>query len=307
MFYYLCQALLNFLFPLKIKAAKGTISGCNLLKLRYKFRGGGLIQVSKGNQLRFKDELIQGPVIKSKVKILIGGENNTLTISLQTERLHPCIEMGGMNNKIAIGKNFKPFSSGMCWYWFGNGNVLTIGDNVTVPNNPRIPAHFNRISMGGENCSITISDNCFLGLNIISGVHNACKDWHFECGEGTSLGGLLITPVSPCKISIGKKVQLSWNVYIGCGSHALIDENGNCRNVCQGVTIGDNCWIGTNVVIPGTTLIPNGCIVGSNAVVTKSFEEERCVLGGVPAKIIKHDVKWIWESPIMVLRGMMYP
>lgn len=304
--YYFLQGLFNLLFPLKIKAPRGAITGCSLLHLRRMFRGGGIIRVAEGNHLQFTDDFVSDVSPKTKTTIIVGGDSNTVSISLQTTQLPPRLEVGGMHNEVIIGKNFKPQSPQTCWYWFGSNNRLIIGDNVTIPNNPRIPAHFNRISMGGENCSIIIHDNCFLGLNIISGVHNACKDWHFECGEGTALGGLLITPVSPCKISIGKKVQLSWNVYIGCGSHALLDENNACRNVCQGVTIGDNCWVGANVVIPGTAVIPNGCIVGSNAVVTKSFQEENSVLGGVPAKIIKHNVKWVWESPIMILRGMTY-
>lgn len=55
----------------------------------------------------------------------------------------------------------------------------------------------------------------------------------------------------------------------------------------RSIELGDHCWLGTNVVItPGVVLGPH-TVVGANAVVTKSFPEGYCVLGGVPAKVIK--------------------
>ena len=53
------------------------------------------------------------------------------------------------------------------------------------------------------------------------------------------------------------------------------------------VKIGKNCWIGGNAVInPGVTL-GDTVVVGSGAVVTKSFGDN-VILAGVPAKIIGH-------------------
>ncbi|QDV26129.1 acyltransferase [Aureliella helgolandensis] len=52
------------------------------------------------------------------------------------------------------------------------------------------------------------------------------------------------------------------------------------------IRIGKNCWIGANsVILPGVELGDN-VVVGAGAVVSKSFPNA-CVIGGVPAKIIR--------------------
>lgn len=305
--YSILQFFYNLIYPLKIKAPKGAIVGCSLLKLRQKFRGGGVISVAPGNILEFVDDFLDEMLPKFPTKIIITGENNHVKISLSSPMLHPHLEVGGENNVLSIGKQFKPIASEACWYWFGKRNVFILGDDVTLGNTPRIHSNFHRISMGGEDCSITIGNQCVLGLNMMSNGHKTCKDFHFKCADDVRIVGLIVSPASPCTVSIGSKTLIAWNCLINCGGHSLVDDNGHCTNMCKGVTICDHVWIGTGVVIPGTAKIPKGCVVGSNAVVTKLFDEENCVLGGVPAKVIKKDIKWVWESPIMLQRGMSYP
>ena len=53
------------------------------------------------------------------------------------------------------------------------------------------------------------------------------------------------------------------------------------------VTIGKNVWVGMNVTIcPGVTIGKNS-VVAAGAVVTRDVPEN-CVVGGVPAKVIKY-------------------
>lgn len=52
------------------------------------------------------------------------------------------------------------------------------------------------------------------------------------------------------------------------------------------IFIGNDVWIGTRVIILPGVHIGDHCIIGSNAVVTHSFPAN-CILGGVPAKILK--------------------
>lgn len=56
--------------------------------------------------------------------------------------------------------------------------------------------------------------------------------------------------------------------------------------IMKPVTIGNDVWIGGDVtILPGVT-IGNNVVVAAGAVVTKDVPDN-CVVGGVPAKIIK--------------------
>lgn len=78
-----------------------------------------------------------------------------------------------------------------------------------------------------------------------------------------------------CKI--GKNCTILPGVVIG--NKYLEDDN-------SWVIIGDNCYIGLGVKIFGSITIGNNVIIGANAIVTKSIPDN-CIVGGVPAKIIK--------------------
>ena len=51
-------------------------------------------------------------------------------------------------------------------------------------------------------------------------------------------------------------------------------------------TIGDNVYIGPGAKIYGDIVIADGCAIGANAVVNKSFTEPDTIIAGVPAKAI---------------------
>ena len=54
----------------------------------------------------------------------------------------------------------------------------------------------------------------------------------------------------------------------------------------MGLEIHDDVWLGAHVVVLPNCVLSKGCVVGSNAVVTKSADKEN-VLAGVPAKNYK--------------------
>lgn len=50
--------------------------------------------------------------------------------------------------------------------------------------------------------------------------------------------------------------------------------------------IGEDSWIGTNVVISGSILIGKHCVIGANSVVMKNIPDY-CVAVGVPCRVVK--------------------
>lgn len=90
-------------------------------------------------------------------------------------------------------------------------------------------------------------------------------------------------------LMIGNDCQLAQNVSIFTANHIFersdipIKDQGYAR---KSVKIGDDIWIGANVIILPGVKIGRGCVIGAGAVVTKSIPAWS-VVGGIPAKILK--------------------
>ncbi|WP_405336141.1 serine acetyltransferase [Fibrobacter sp.] len=76
---------------------------------------------------------------------------------------------------------------------------------------------------------------------------------------------------------IGKNCEILPMVLIGRKRPDVIDPY---------VTIGDNCYISTGAIILGPVTIGNNVVIAAGAVVTKNVPDN-CIVGGVPAKILK--------------------
>ncbi len=86
-------------------------------------------------------------------------------------------------------------------------------------------------------------------------------------------------------IYIGDDVLIGHNVVLATLNHEEDPEKRG--NLCPSpIHIGNKVWIGSNAtILPGVT-IGDGAIVAAGAVVTRNVEE-KTVVGGVPAKLIK--------------------
>lgn len=96
-------------------------------------------------------------------------------------------------------------------------------------------------------------------------------------------------------IIIGENVRFGPAVKLISANHNLNDFSRHDH--ADPIIIGDNCWISANaVILPGVKL-GNHVVVAAGAVVTKSFPDN-CLIGGVPAKIIKeleaYQGKLVW-------------
>lgn len=87
------------------------------------------------------------------------------------------------------------------------------------------------------------------------------------------------------EIVIGKGTWIAPNVGLITTNHDIY--NLEQHDTGREIILGEQCWIGMNsVILPGVELGPH-TIVGAGAVVTKSFIEGYCIIGGVPAVLLK--------------------
>ncbi|EPZ2368694.1 acyltransferase [Escherichia coli] len=112
-------------------------------------------------------------------------------------------------------------------------------------------------------------------------------------GEGISIGDE--TYIGPrCNLGAAAFLRIGRQCQIGAGvsfiaenhsfdGNAPIFEQGVTR---KGITIGDDCWIGNNVIILDGVTIGNGVVLGAGAVVTKDIPSNMVAVGN-PARIIK--------------------
>ena len=139
-------------------------------------------------------------------------------------------------------------------YWFKQ-KVLKLGGNSKA----YWPVH--------STSTVYDVENIIVGIDAYPGIMPGCYI--------TGRGGLII----------GDYTQIAPNVVIVTSNHDVFDTR---KHITAPIKIGKYCWIGAGAtILPGVEL-GDFTIVAAGAVVTKSFATGFCIVGGVPAKIIKH-------------------
>lgn len=107
-----------------------------------------------------------------------------------------------------------------------------------------------------------------------------------EIGDRTYFGPY--TCLSGCKLKIGNDCLIASHSGIYSNNHIYSDVNRNMNeqgNSYKGITIEDNCWLGTGVRVVDGVRIGTGSIIGAGAVVTKDIPPYSIAVG-VPAKVV---------------------
>jgi len=158
-----------------------------------------------------------------------------------------------------------------------------IGADVSIAKSARFPM-FNLKQ-------IRISDRVQICAQVKICIPHAAKTAAIIIRKGAGLG-CNMRIFAAGMIFIGENVLFSENVHLSDSEHVFDDERGPVESGVQfkgPISIGSNSFVGKNVVVlPGVTL-GERCVVGANAVVSKSFPDGS-VIGGVPAKLLKRHV-----------------
>ncbi len=106
-------------------------------------------------------------------------------------------------------------------------------------------------------------------------------------GDGTAIGDRTEIHCGN-SISIGNNTVISWDCCIMDRDYHKLESE---YEITKPVTIGNNVWIGCNVIVLKGVNIGDGAVVAAGSVVTKDVPAGALV-GGNPAKIIKENVNW---------------
>lgn len=156
---------------------------------------------------------------------------------------------------------------------------IRIGNNVVIDENCLLTAD------GIDGIGLTIRDNVILSRNTIL----MAKGGRLEIGENSNIGsGCFVGTTN--RLTLGKNVLVAHNGYIGGGrySYERLDVPiMNQEMVSKGEqTIGDNVWLGANVIVLDGVDVGRECVIGAGAVVTKSVPDYSIAVG-VPARVIR--------------------
>ncbi|KIW49126.1 hypothetical protein, variant [Exophiala xenobiotica] len=122
----------------------------------------------------------------------------------------------------------------------------------------------------------------------VFGPIHADYGFNIILGEGAMLN-YNSTFVDTCPIIIGARTLMGPNCSFYSGTHPLdpaVRNGTDGPELGKPINIGDDCWLGGNVIVlPGVT-IGRGCTIGAGSVVTKDIPAFH-VAAGNPARVLK--------------------
>ncbi|GKU23691.1 sugar O-acetyltransferase [Clostridium folliculivorans] len=118
------------------------------------------------------------------------------------------------------------------------------------------------------------------------------QPFHCDYGKNIEVGNNFfanynLTILDVGKVVIGKNAQFAPNVSLYTAGHPIHPDSRNSGyEYGIGITIGDNVWLGGNVVVNPGVNIGNNVVIGSGSVVTKDIPDNVIAVGN-PCKVIR--------------------
>ncbi len=194
----------------------------------------------------------------------------------------------GLSNIVRIDTSkVVPFLSNVIFDINGNDNIVVIKSGTQI--------HNTKISIRGSRHKLVIEENCIIKGGCLWFDDYDCQ---ITIGNGTVIGEAELGVTEPnSSITIGQDCMMAYGIEMRTGdSHSIIDLASNERiNHAQSVTIGNHVWIGRHVQILKGVSIGSNSIIGIRSVVTKDVSENSIAVG-VPARVSKSGVTWIFEK-----------
>lgn len=137
-----------------------------------------------------------------------------------------------------------------------------------------------------QNSEIVIGSNCMIQEYVFFLL--TMPKPKLSIGNNVSIGRNTIIAIKD-HLTIGDNSEISANVFICDQSHGIKRGQliNNQHSIIEKVSIGKDCWIGTNVVILKGVKIGDGSVIGASSVVNKNIPPNE-IWGGNPIKFIRY-------------------
>ena len=155
----------------------------------------------------------------------------------------------------------------------------------------------NRLHMWGNEHVCRIGSMFKFWNNLIDFFY---QNGRLVIGKNTSVRDSVISSSDKSQIEIGEECMIAEVTIRGADSHTVYDVATNeVLNIPRKtLRIRDRVWLGERSCILKNAEIAEGCIVGAEAVVAKTFDEPNCVIAGNPARVVRTGVTWDRTGPL---------
>jgi len=149
----------------------------------------------------------------------------------------------------------------------------------------KVKKDFNRVLPIGDYISDRWEKAKFLGFGDNSSIYDSSLVLgNVKVGKNCWIGPFTILDGSGGKLVIGDNCDISAGVHIY--THDTVDRVINNKEITQAnVIIGNNCYIGPNVIIQKGIIIGDYVVIGANSFVNKNIPSNSKVVG-IPARKI---------------------
>ncbi|MFD0976354.1 acyltransferase [Salinimicrobium gaetbulicola] len=121
---------------------------------------------------------------------------------------------------------------------------------------------------------------CDSGVSVYGGEN-------INIGKGVVINkGVILQSCEGAKICIKDNVTISYNAMIITGN-LNFRKNEKERHFTENIEIGNQVWIGANVIVLPGVKVPDNVVLAAGSIVANSLPESNCIYGGVPAKKLK--------------------
>lgn len=188
--------------------------------------------------------------------------------------------------------NFKISKTVKPKFLIGKSSIIMINNSCKIAIKDKLS--FGVVFCNKQKSLLNVGENAILDIGSLK-VGNGCRvsiepNATLKIGENVFLNENTRIMVSE-KIEIGDNSTISWNVNIIDSDRHKIYHNNVLQEKTKPIKIKNNVWVGFNSSILKGVTVGEGAIIASNSVVTKDVPPFTLV-AGVPAKVIKENVKW---------------